>query len=221
MNRRHTRPRPRRSSAGCGRRSPAWCCGRRSSSASPARPRPSSRSCSNTSRRRGSSGSASSPTRSSPTRRRRSCPATCPTRSKTERRDRVMAVQQPIAFAFNQGLVGRTLDVLIDAPVAGGREPLWLGRTYADAPDVDGVTYVRGAHLEPGRHRRLRDRRRRGLRPDRPAAGRHRRPDARKARPRPRKKPAVVAGHPRWHVSRSAAGDATPRRDRIEFARDS
>ena len=43
-----------------------------------------------------------------------------------ERRDRIMAAQQPIAFAFNQSLVGKTLDVLIDctctrrtAPLAG------------------------------------------------------------------------------------------------------
>ncbi len=60
-----------------------------------------------------------------------------------ERRDRVMAAQQPIAFAFNQSLVGKTLDVLIDAPAPEGRH-LWLGRSYADAPDVDGVTWVRG-----------------------------------------------------------------------------
>jgi ribosomal protein S12 methylthiotransferase len=66
-----------------------------------------------------------------------------------ERRGRLMAVQQPIAFAFNRGLVGRTLDVLIDAPAPEGRH-LWLGRTYADAPDVDGVTRVRGTHLRPG-----------------------------------------------------------------------
>jgi ribosomal protein S12 methylthiotransferase len=68
---------------------------------------------------------------------------------KEERRDRVMAVQQPIAFAFNHGLVGRTLDVLIDGPAPEGRH-LWLGRTYADAPDVDGVTWVRGTNLRPG-----------------------------------------------------------------------
>ena len=60
-----------------------------------------------------------------------------------------MAEQQPIAFAFNQGLVGKTLDVVIDAPAPEGRH-LWLGRTYADAPDVDGVTFVRGTHLEAG-----------------------------------------------------------------------
>jgi ribosomal protein S12 methylthiotransferase len=66
-----------------------------------------------------------------------------------ERRDQIMAAQQPIAFAFNQSLVGRTLDVLIDAPAPEGRH-LWLGRSYADAPDVDGVTWVQGAELHTG-----------------------------------------------------------------------
>lgn len=68
---------------------------------------------------------------------------------KLERRDRIMAAQQPIAFGFNEGLIGRELDVLIDAPAPGAKH-LWLGRTFADAPDVDGVTYVRGTGLEPG-----------------------------------------------------------------------
>jgi ribosomal protein S12 methylthiotransferase len=66
-----------------------------------------------------------------------------------ERRDRVMAAQQPIAFQFNQSLVDRKLDVLIDAPAPEGRH-LWLGRTYADAPDVDGLTWVRGSDLRTG-----------------------------------------------------------------------
>ncbi|MDR3633944.1 MAG: radical SAM protein, partial [Isosphaeraceae bacterium] len=68
---------------------------------------------------------------------------------KAERRDRVMAAQQEIAFAFNRGLVGRTLDVLLDSrpPDSDG---LYVGRTYADAPDVDGLTFVQGRDLEPG-----------------------------------------------------------------------
>ncbi|MGC8639051.1 MAG: 30S ribosomal protein S12 methylthiotransferase RimO [Isosphaeraceae bacterium] len=68
---------------------------------------------------------------------------------KEERRDRVMAVQQPIAEAFNQTLVGRTLDVLIDAPAPEGKN-LWTGRTYTDAPDVDGLTLVQAANLQAG-----------------------------------------------------------------------
>jgi ribosomal protein S12 methylthiotransferase len=66
-----------------------------------------------------------------------------------DRRDRLMAAQQPIAFAFNQSLVGRTLDVLIDEAAPEGRH-LWLGRSFADAPDVDGVTRVHGSDLQTG-----------------------------------------------------------------------
>jgi ribosomal protein S12 methylthiotransferase len=69
---------------------------------------------------------------------------------KTERRDRLMEAQQPIAFGFNESLVGRTLDALIDGPAPDRGKHVWVGRTIADAPDVDGVTYVSGAHLEPG-----------------------------------------------------------------------
>jgi ribosomal protein S12 methylthiotransferase len=68
---------------------------------------------------------------------------------KAERQERLMAAQEPIAFAFNRSLVGRTLDVLIDSPAPEGKD-LWLGRTYADAPDVDGITWVQGPHIELG-----------------------------------------------------------------------
>jgi len=71
-----------------------------------------------------------------------------PEEVRNARRDRIMEAQQPIAFAFNRGLVGKTLDVLIDGPAPHGGG-LWAGRTYADAPDVDGVTIVAGA-VEPG-----------------------------------------------------------------------
>ncbi len=43
-------------------------------------------------------------------------PGHLPAEVAEERRNRLMAAQQPIAFAFNRALVGRTLDVLIDAP---------------------------------------------------------------------------------------------------------
>lgn len=76
-------------------------------------------------------------------------PGHLPEAVKDERRDRVMAAQQPIAFDFNRSLIGHTSDVLIDGPAPGG-EGLWVGRTYADAPDVDGLTYVQGPHLGPG-----------------------------------------------------------------------
>lgn len=80
-------------------------------------------------------------------------PGHLPDEVKNERRDRVMAAQQEIAFDFNRSLVGRDLDVLIDGPAtdpALAAAGLMVGRTYADAPDVDGVCYVEGPDLEPG-----------------------------------------------------------------------
>ncbi len=76
-------------------------------------------------------------------------PGHLPDDVKTARRDAIMEAQQPIAFGFNESLVGKTLEVLIDAPTPG-EEGLWIGRTYADAPDVDGQAYVQGEGLEPG-----------------------------------------------------------------------
>jgi ribosomal protein S12 methylthiotransferase len=66
-----------------------------------------------------------------------------------ERRDRIMEAQQEVAFTFNQSLVGRELDVLIDG-LSDSNDGLWTGRTFADAPDVDGVTFVAGTGIEPG-----------------------------------------------------------------------
>lgn len=54
---------------------------------------------------------------------------------KEERRERLMAAQQPISLAKNQALVGRTLDVLIE----GRDQGLSVGRSYRDAPEVDGL----------------------------------------------------------------------------------
>ncbi len=104
-----------------------------------------------------------------------------------ERRDRVMAAQQPIAFQFNQSLVDRKLDVLIDAPAPEGRH-LWLGRTYADAPDVDGLTRVRGSDLRTGDLVSCKIVAAEGYdlvaRPVAPASS-----NRRKARPKPRRRP--------------------------------
>lgn len=69
---------------------------------------------------------------------------------KEDRRQRLMQAQQRIAFGFNQSLVGRRLDVLIDHQLSG-TEQTWVGRSYADAPDVDGLVYVTGRKLRPGR----------------------------------------------------------------------
>jgi ribosomal protein S12 methylthiotransferase len=69
---------------------------------------------------------------------------------KHDRRDRLMAAQRDIAFAWNVGQVGRRLDVIIDGPVPGHRNA-YIGRSYADAPEVDGQIYVTGRALSSGR----------------------------------------------------------------------
>lgn len=105
---------------------------------------------------------------------------------RAERRDRVMEAQQEIAFAFNATLVGRQLDILIDS-VADQAKGIWVGRSFADAPDVDGVTYVRGVGLEPGDLVSCEVVASQGY--DTVADAGSTSPRRRKARPKPRKKP--------------------------------
>ena len=52
----------------------------------------------------------------------------------TERRARLMELQQGISLARNRRLVGQTLKVLVDQQSAAKR---FAGRTMADAPEVD------------------------------------------------------------------------------------
>ena len=60
---------------------------------------------------------------------------------KRSRRDRLMQIQQEIAFEFNESLFGKQLDVIIDRPV--DEQPgAWIGRSVFDAPDVDSVVFV-------------------------------------------------------------------------------
>ena len=70
-----------------------------------------------------------------------------PEEIKQARRDELMTVQQEIAFRFGDSLVGYELDVIVDEHV---EEDLWLGRTYADAPDIDGNVLLTGKGIDAG-----------------------------------------------------------------------
>ena len=61
--------------------------------------------------------------------------------TKNDRRDRLMAVQQQIMFDYNESQVGKTIDVIIDAPVPD-QPGAWVGRGHGDAPDVDSLVFV-------------------------------------------------------------------------------
>lgn len=59
---------------------------------------------------------------------------------KEERRDDIMELQQEIAFEKAESLVGSVLTVMIEGKVAD--EDAYVGRTYRDAPSVDGYIFV-------------------------------------------------------------------------------
>jgi ribosomal protein S12 methylthiotransferase len=68
---------------------------------------------------------------------------------KIERRDRVMALQQEIAFARAQERVGTETEVIVDAPdpeIPGH----YLARGPFDAPEIDCVVRLKGKNLRPG-----------------------------------------------------------------------
>ena len=69
-------------------------------------------------------------------------PGHVPARVKRERMDILMRDQQAISREIQKGFVGRRLNVLIDEKEKGSKD-IYIGRSEYDAPDVDGVVYVR------------------------------------------------------------------------------
>jgi ribosomal protein S12 methylthiotransferase len=65
---------------------------------------------------------------------------TVPEELKQERLDRLMEKQQAISLSSNEAFVGRNLKVLIE----GAGEGISIGRSYRDAPQVDGLVLVKG-----------------------------------------------------------------------------
>ncbi len=61
-------------------------------------------------------------------------------RVKERRRSEAMELQQDIAFDFSQGCIGREMLVLIEGKLAD--ENAYIGRTYMDAPGVDGNIFI-------------------------------------------------------------------------------
>jgi ribosomal protein S12 methylthiotransferase len=63
-----------------------------------------------------------------------------PSEVKEERLKRLMEKQQQISLERNQAFVGRSLDVLIE----GVGQGISMGRSYRDAPEIDGLVLVKG-----------------------------------------------------------------------------
>jgi tRNA-2-methylthio-N6-dimethylallyladenosine synthase/ribosomal protein S12 methylthiotransferase len=68
---------------------------------------------------------------------------------KARRVDAVMRAQKEISADILENYVGTDMEVLVDAP-----HPEWpglhVGRTWFQAPEIDGVTYVSGPGVTPG-----------------------------------------------------------------------
>lgn len=68
---------------------------------------------------------------------------------KTRRRSLIMEEQSVISYEINQGLVGSIQEVLIEGKSDLPEYP-YIGRCRRQAPEIDGVTYIRGEHLDIG-----------------------------------------------------------------------
>jgi len=73
-------------------------------------------------------------------------PDQVPEEVKAERYARLMEAQQPISLRKNQAQVGKMLEILVEGEgeIEGTGDPLLLGRSYRDAPEVDGLVLVPG-----------------------------------------------------------------------------
>jgi len=69
-----------------------------------------------------------------------------PASVKQARFEQLMELQQGISMQINQSYVGKTLDVLVE----GFDNGISVGRSYRDAPEIDGLVFIEGK-LELGR----------------------------------------------------------------------
>ena len=60
--------------------------------------------------------------------------------TKLDRQEEIMALQQEISLDKSSRLVGRTMEVIIEGKAAA--EDVYVGRTYMDAPNVDGFVFI-------------------------------------------------------------------------------
>ena len=70
---------------------------------------------------------------------------------KEKRRETLMLAQQKIMYERNEQLINCRLPVMVDQPVPQ-QENTWVGRTQADAPEIDSLVFLtgNGTKLLPG-----------------------------------------------------------------------
>jgi ribosomal protein S12 methylthiotransferase len=73
-------------------------------------------------------------------------PDAVPARVMRERKDRLMAAQQPISLARNRAWVGRDLELLVESQNGSSA----IGRSFRDAPEIDGEVTILDCDTCPG-----------------------------------------------------------------------
>jgi len=73
-----------------------------------------------------------------------------PVKIKAQRVQKIMRAQKKISRNYLRSYEGQLLEVLVDSPHQEW-PGLFKGRTWFQAPDVDGITYISGPDAQPGR----------------------------------------------------------------------
>ncbi len=69
-----------------------------------------------------------------------SLPNQIPARIKKQRKNKLMKLQQKISLEINENFIGKTIPCIIEALSEDGTV---IARSYADAPEVDGLVYIK------------------------------------------------------------------------------
>ncbi|MBW2012001.1 MAG: TRAM domain-containing protein, partial [Deltaproteobacteria bacterium] len=70
-----------------------------------------------------------------------------PERVAQKRYEQLMTAQAKISLESNRKHIGKTYAVLVQDKMEGNR---YTGRTFFQAPEVDGITYINSAELQTG-----------------------------------------------------------------------
>ena len=71
-----------------------------------------------------------------------------PAKIKKQRKKQLMELQQLVSKEINKKLIGKKVDCIIEALNSDGAI---VGRTYKDAPEVDGLVFINSEEIiEPG-----------------------------------------------------------------------
>ena len=72
-------------------------------------------------------------------------------RVKVTRRNKLMRLQQEIAFEAAEGMIGQVVDAVIEGRITDADDDdglSYVARTYKDAPDIDGYLFITGVNRE-------------------------------------------------------------------------